>query len=221
MSLTARNSSPDCAAFVLAGGQSSRMGTDKALLPLAGQPLIAHALRILHAAGFSASIAGARSPLAAFAPVIEDAHAGPLDGICAALASCGPAQALFLSVDLPLFPSAALGYLLRQAALTGAAAAMLSMNGFVQTFPAVLDRALLPALRARLNAGQGGCLTAFQAGAEMLGRPLRILPVEHLAQAGHFAQLHAPPPFLWFLNINTPDDLEAARGLLTHSGRVS
>lgn len=221
MSLAPRNSSPDCAAFVLAGGQSSRMGSDKAILSLAGQPLVAHALRILRAAGFSASIAGARSPLAAFAPVIEDAHAGPLDGICAALSSCSAAQALFLSVDLPLFPSAGLGYLLQQASLSGAAAAMFSMNGFVQTFPAILDHALLPTLRVRLNAGQGGCLTAFRAGAEVLGRPLRILPVEYLVQAGHFAEPHVLPPFLWFLNINTPDDLDTARGLLTQAGRVS
>lgn len=221
MSLAACNSLPDCTAFVLAGGQSSRMGSDKALLPLAGQSLIAHALGILHAAGFNASIAGARSSLTSFAPVIEDTHAGPLDGICAALATCSTAQVLFLSVDLPLFPSAALGYLLQQACLSGAAAAMFSLNGFVQTFPAVLDLALLPTLRARLSAARGGCLTAFRAGAESLGRPLCILPVEHLAQAGRFAQLHAPPPFLWFLNINTPDDLETARSLLTRAGRVS
>ncbi len=37
----------DASGFVLAGGQSSRMGRDKALLTFAGQPLIAHALAIL------------------------------------------------------------------------------------------------------------------------------------------------------------------------------
>jgi len=33
--------------FVLAGGQSSRMGRDKALVPFAGRPLIEHALAAL------------------------------------------------------------------------------------------------------------------------------------------------------------------------------
>jgi molybdenum cofactor guanylyltransferase len=44
--------------FVLAGGQSSRMGQDKTLMSFAGRPLIAHALSILREAGLPASIAG-------------------------------------------------------------------------------------------------------------------------------------------------------------------
>jgi molybdopterin-guanine dinucleotide biosynthesis protein A len=43
------------------------MGTDKALLPFRGRPLVEHALEILRGAGIRASIAGARSPLESFA----------------------------------------------------------------------------------------------------------------------------------------------------------
>jgi len=54
----------DSAGFVLAGGLSSRMGTDKALVEFDGQPMICRAIEILRAAGLPVSIAGARSSLA-------------------------------------------------------------------------------------------------------------------------------------------------------------
>ena len=101
---------PDAAGFVLAGGRSSRMGADKALVQFAGQPLVAHALEILREAGLSASDRwGSPQRLcAAFAPVVEDLDPdlGPLGGICAALASTSAhAGRFFLPVDLPLLPA--------------------------------------------------------------------------------------------------------------------
>ena len=66
-------------AFILAGGRSSRMGQDKSLVTLNGMPLIQHAIAIFRSAGLKPCIAGARSDLSAFAPVIADdpAHPGP------------------------------------------------------------------------------------------------------------------------------------------------
>ena len=137
---------PDAAGFVLAGGQSSRMGQDKALLLFAGRPLVAHALSILTQAGLPASIAGARpsarTALESFAPVVEDPESGlgPLAGICAALASTSARYAVFLPVDLPLLPPALIGFLLHHARITGRAVTVPAVAGFNQTFPAVLDR---------------------------------------------------------------------------------
>ena len=101
------------AGFVLAGGQSSRMGRDKALVHLAGKPLIEHALGILLNAGLPAAIAGGKPALAAFAPLVEDRHSaqGPLGGICAALAATHARFAVFLPVDLPLIPASHYIYL--------------------------------------------------------------------------------------------------------------
>ncbi len=204
---------PDAAGFVLAGGQSSRMGRDKALVPLAGRPLIEHALGILRDAGLTPSIAGGQPALAAYAPLLADAQPalGPLSGICAALASTSARWAVFLPVDLPLLPASLLLTLLRHAALTGAPVTVPSVNGFVETFPAVLDRSIAPLLERGLASGHRGCFSAFEAAASSLAQPLSVLPVELLVQAGQLAHPHGLPASRWFLNVNREDDLRQAQ----------
>jgi molybdopterin-guanine dinucleotide biosynthesis protein A len=213
----------DAAGFVLAGGESSRMGRDKALVPLAGQPLIAHALATLHEAGLPASIAGAHASasatLAAFAPVVEDTEPGlgPLAGVCAALASTAASYAVFLPIDLPLLPSSLLAWQLRHAQITGRTVTVPSVNGFAQTFPAVLHRSVLRALQNELRSGRGGCFAAFEAAASASGQSISVLAVEFLAQSGHVAHPFALPPVHWFHNVNTPGDLQHAEALVARA----
>lgn len=209
----------DCAGFVLAGGLSSRMGTDKALVPLAGEPLIVHALGILREADLEPRIAGARSPLAQHAPVIEDSGKGPLGGICAALASTQARWAVFLPVDQPLLPPSLLRELLWYAQVTGAAATVPRVSGFTETFPAVVDRAALPSLEAFLSAGAGGCFDALQAAAQQLGRPVSAVPIELLVQAGQVDHPAALPPTMWFVNLNAPAEVARVESLLARRDR--
>jgi molybdopterin-guanine dinucleotide biosynthesis protein A len=191
------------------------MGADKALLPLTGKPLVLHALDLLRQAGLPAFIAGARSSLEPFAQVVPDIHPGlgPLTGICAALAILEAQKAVFLSVDQPLLPASLLTWLLHHATITGAPITVTSLNGFTQTFPAVIDRAALPALNTELKAGRGGCFSAFQAAAAALNCPISILPAEILAQSGHVSHPAGLPVSRWFLNANTPADLRRIRAL--------
>jgi molybdenum cofactor guanylyltransferase len=204
----------DAVGFVLAGGQSSRMGSDKALIKLGGEPLIAHAIATLRRAGLAASIAAARSALSAFAPLIEDPGRGPLGGICSALASCAVPYAIFLSIDMPFIPSSLVLALLNRARVSGAAVVTSSVTGFVETFPVAVDRAALPALEAEQEAGNTGCLAALRAAATRLDRPFAALPVEELVQAGQVEHPDAWPPSFWFLNLNTPADLSRAERLI-------
>jgi molybdopterin-guanine dinucleotide biosynthesis protein A len=193
------------------------MGCDKALVELAGRPLIDHAISILRAAGLSTEIAGARAALDHYAQVIEDPSSGlgPLAGICAALASTAAQTAIFLPIDLPFLPSSLLRGLIFHASITGAPVTIASVNGFPQTFPAVLDRAVLPWLQSELHEGRRGCFNAFHAASRELGSTVSILPAELLAQTGQAAHPHALPTSLWFHNVNSPAPLARAHRIIS------
>jgi molybdenum cofactor guanylyltransferase len=213
----------DAVGFVLAGGRSSRMGEDKALLQLGGQPLVVHALGILRGAGLTASIAGGQSALAAFAPLVADRQPGlgPLSGICSALASTSAQWAVFTSVDLPLLPASLVACLLRHARITGSVVTVPSVNGFAQTFPAVVTRAAVPALERELSAGRGGCFSGFAAAAAHVSEAVSGVPVESMVQCGQIAHPLGVPAALWFLNVNTVEDLRRAEVHSPGAHRVS
>jgi molybdopterin-guanine dinucleotide biosynthesis protein A len=172
-------------------------------------------------AGLPVSIAGAQSGVSGFAPILfapviedPDPGLGPLSGVCSALAATSARYAIFLPVDLPLLPPSLIVCLLDHAQITGAAVTLASVNGFAQTFPAIVDRGTLPALSAELRAGRTGCFAAFQSAAASLALPLTVLPVEFLVQSGRASHPHTLPAALWFLNVNTPADLDRAEAIL-------
>lgn len=204
--------------FVLAGGNSSRMGQDKALIPLAGQPLVQRALTILRSAGLEARIAGAKSNLSFFAPTVPDKPSqsglGPLSGICSALASGSAQYAVFLPIDLPLLPARLIVYLLHHALVTGSATTTVSVAGFAQTFPVVIDRAALPVLDSSLRSNDRNCFRAFRAAASTLSRPFSIQPIELLVQPGQISHPGGYRAGDWFLNVNSPRELARAEFLL-------
>ena len=98
-------------AYVLAGGASSRMGTDKARLPHGGWPMAIHLLGLLERAGFEAHLIrrGASEDLPWVHPdgraahVVYEADAGPrhpLQGVVTALEHAGTAVVV-CPCDLP------------------------------------------------------------------------------------------------------------------------
>src|SRR4051794_4276006 len=209
----------EAAGFVLAGGQSRRMGTDKAFLEFCGRPLIAHAVGILTAAGLPVSIAGARAEareaLAAHALVIADNQPGlgPLGGVCAALASTSAAFGVFLPIDVPLMPPSLIDCLLRRARITEAVVTLASVNGFPQTFPVVISRKALPALEHELHSSRLGCLASFQTAARELRESISVVAAEILAQSGQVSHCDALPVVRWFLNLNSEREVGLALSL--------
>jgi len=197
------------AGFVLAGGRSSRMGTDKALALLAGIPLIQIAIESLAAAGVPVQIAGSRSPLASFAKEIPDTfpETGPLGGIHAALSASAADWNLFLPVDLPLMAASLLTCLLQRAARTGEPVTATRLNGRLEPFPVVLSRSILPLIARRLETGATACHQAWQTIPQDLGTQLDAVSVENLVQCGQCRHPSYLPPALWYRSANTPADL--------------
>ncbi len=102
--------------IILAGGKSVRMGTDKALVHLAGNTLLELQMRRLRQLGIAdIIISGENAPPALGTRVIGDEipHQGPLGGIHACLKAARYSHCLVLSVDTPLIPGSALQQLCR------------------------------------------------------------------------------------------------------------
>jgi molybdopterin-guanine dinucleotide biosynthesis protein A len=206
-------------AFVLAGGRSTRMGRDKALIEFRGRPLIEHALDKLRALGFAPRIAGSRQDLSAFAPVIPDNYGpdnytalGPLAGIEAALAAGNEELSLFLPVDLPLLPVEFLRWMSARALQTAALATIPRLQGWPQPLCAVYHRALLPHARAALAASDAKVMRAVEHAAAETHLNIDAFDIETIASSlspasgwGEASAVHR-----WFQNLNTPADLQKA-----------
>lgn len=96
---------------VLAGGRSSRMGQNKALLAYNGKPLIAHMLALLQQAGIPRPLVS--GALEGYACLPDSApFSGPAAAMARIMAERPAAGYLFVPVDMPLLNPALLRRLL-------------------------------------------------------------------------------------------------------------
>ncbi len=108
----------EVAGFVLAGGLSSRMGRDKALLEMEGVPLVQRiAGQVSNAAGTCTIIGHLDRYLHLGYPVVPDRlpGLGPLGGIVTALESTSATWNLIVACDMPLVTGEFLGLLVGSA----------------------------------------------------------------------------------------------------------
>ena len=181
-------------AFVLAGGQSSRMGTDKALLKFRGRTLLEHALAQALAAAGDVQIVGAREKYGAYGDVIEDVFAGqgPLAGIHAALRASDSDLNLVLAVDTPLVETEYLKQL----------AASAEKSGAVVTVTRTSDGRLHPLCAVYRKSFAGVAEQALREKRNKIDALFEQVPAEYIepARMGFDERMLA--------NVNTPDDLD-------------
>jgi len=192
-------------AFVLAGGKSARMGSDKAFLQLGDETLLSRALKVAGAVTGEVWIVGDAKKFAAFGRVIEDVYRdrGPLGGIHAALSSSATELNLMLAVDLPFVGPEFLEYLLSRARESGAMVTVPRAGGGLQPLCAVYWRRFSEVAEQSLREGKNKIDSLF-ATVET-----RVIEEDELVRAGFSAGM--------FRNLNTPEELEKAKRL--RSGR--
>ncbi len=205
--------------FVLAGGQSVRMGRDKAVLPFRGTPMAEIALGKLTAFCPVVHLVGNRPDLCQVAPVVEErwVGAGPAAGIEAGLQAATQPWALFVPVDVPLVPA---GLLQRWAeAVIGEAqgcASYLQAAGQPQpTFCLLHVEACRPVWERGVVAGERKLANLFAAVADHC--PLRVQDARCFLDAPDQASWRNQEDqlALYFRNLNTVRDLEEAESIAT------
>lgn len=123
---------------ILAGGQATRFGSDKALALLDGQPLIDHAAAVLRAVSDAVIVCGRWAGPAGLVAIPDwpEPGLGPLGGLCAALrhaAAEGYDAMLSIGCDTPVLPRALLDQL-----TAGAGARFLRQAPIIGYWPATL-----------------------------------------------------------------------------------
>jgi len=186
---------PAAAGFVLAGGNSVRMGEDKALLSLGGKPLVLHAADLLRPHVRQVYLLGSPERYAPFdLPVLEDefADSGPLAGLCAGLKHSRFEWNVFLACDVPLLTDRFLQELLARAAVTSAQAVIPKTAAGLQPLTAAYHRSCLPIFES-----------AIRRGDLSVRKVLRLLQREIIGPAA------GDNPSQWdemFRNVNHPED---------------
>jgi molybdenum cofactor guanylyltransferase len=188
--------------IILAGGSSSRMGKNKALLPLPGNQAVTFVeyLVSLLEEFCSETLIVARDQAHARDYVFPDVRVtidetpgiGPLMGLYSGLSAIHTTRALIVAVDLPLVQRALLSFLLSQP-LPADTLLVPLMHNIPQVLLALYPRSILPFVKEQLLLGRRDlrCL--------LKGAPVQFVEEAQLIQLD--------PQLRSFMNINTPEQL--------------
>jgi molybdenum cofactor guanylyltransferase len=186
--------------FVLAGGESSRMGRDKGLLELEGEALVVRAAKLVASAtGAPATIIGGAAYASLGLRVAADdlPGAGPLGGVATVLRASATPWNLIVACDLPYLTREWLAFLV-ECAVASKADAVLPMNA----------RGAEPLCAMYNKSGERAIRGALGRGTRKVTDGLSTIQVEYIEPAEWKA---FDSEGLLFKNMNAPADYEEAR----------
>jgi molybdopterin-guanine dinucleotide biosynthesis protein A len=188
--------------IILAGGQSTRMGTSKALLPFGGETMLQRVVRLLGTVVSPIIVVAAREQSVPALPdgvrVTRDERdaKGPLEGIRAGLSALPESldAAYITSCDVPLLVPA---FVERMIELMGDHdIAVMEIDGFPHPLSAIYRRTTLPIAESLLMQDRLRPVFLFDAV-----RTRRVKPEEMTV---------VDPELKTLRNLNTPEDYQAA-----------
>jgi len=187
----------ECTAIILAGGDSQRMGSDKARLLLDGQSLLQRVTATMQQV-FPRVVLSVRQPRPEIdLPQIRDhpSCAGPLAGLASGLAAADTAWVFAVGCDMPFIVPEVIELLWRRR--DDCQAVVPVVQGYPQPLAAFYARTSLGAMRNLLESEGNKSLQAV----------LKRLDVCYVEES----QLQSVDPCLRsFLDLDTPQDMAAA-----------
>lgn len=186
--------------FVLVGGKSQRMGRDKALLEVKGQPLLLRTVELLRPYVAEVTLLGAPTRYAHFSiPVLPDRYRGrgPLAALCTALECSTYEWNVFLACDLPFLEGRFLEFLVKRALAGNVEAVIPKTTDGWQPLCAAYHRHCLPTMKQALEQANAGIVDA------LTNLHVDALAADKLAQFAFDERM--------FKNVNTAKDWEVVQ----------
>jgi molybdopterin-guanine dinucleotide biosynthesis protein A len=189
---------PKIDAAILAGGKSSRMGTNKALLDIGGRRMIEQVAEIVQQVCEHYFVVANTPERYDFLniPCYEDIikNVGPLGGIHSALTHANSRHCLVIACDLPFISVGLLKYLCENAA--GHHIFAIESSRGIEPLCAVYSKKSLQTIEAQILQKEFAVIDLYK----------RLT-----AKIVHTKELDGILDDAFFLNVNTPEDLQLAK----------
>ena len=183
---------------ILAGGKSSRMGQNKALMALGGKRLVDRVVGVMHDV-FHELLMVTNTPdvyADLGVPMVRDVwpEKGSLGGIYSAIYHVTTPYCLVVACDMPFLQAAALRYLITQ--MTDYDVVVPDVLGELQTLHAIYSKACLQPIEHRLATNRLRIVSFFPDVRVRTVTASELQPYD--------------PELLAFQNLNTPEEFQAA-----------